>query len=527
MQRWSSSANPLIIELVTGVHDALMSAAAVCRDALALVDGEHEFSFGELYERSCGFAAAYESRGVSPGDRVVLLQRKSVDSVAALYGCWIAGAIAVPTHVALRERQLRHIVSHCGAKLVVASGREHAMVEDVASSGDFPPFLDPQTVGHASDSDGRPQDGASGAAILYTSGSTGLPKGILLSHQNLIAGARIVSSYLTITPEDRLLSVLPFHFDYGLNQLLTTVQQRATLVLCRSTFAGSVVRALSTHRITGLAGVPPLWVQLMAPGSPLRTEGANACPDLRYITNSGGAFPVPLLRQYREALPDVDVYLMYGLSEAFRSSYLPPEELDEKPTAMGRAVPETELLVLDEDSQRCPDGVVGELVHRGPTVAMGYWNDPAATASTFRSDPDDMSAPPVVYSGDLVRREPDGTLFYVGRRDQRMKCFGHRVNPEEVEHALASMVREVVVGGVSDEVAGTRVVAHIVLREGVDEDGVWKFCRAELPPYMQPIRIEVHSSLPRTGSGKVARKAVLAGAASVSSPPISSPKRQP
>ncbi len=482
---------------------ALEEAAREAGDSIALIEGARRVDFGELLALAEGACARLNQAGIQAGDRVMLRMRKSVDVVVWLYGAWMAGAIVVPTSVDLRRAQLEHLLTNSGAGVVVAGARER---EELPTGV---PVLDPEVAPSTATGKRAALTENAPAAILYTSGSTGLPKGILLSHGNLTAGARIVSNYLEITDRDRLLSVLPFHFDYGLNQLLTTVRQRATLVLQRSTQPAAILRTLQTEAITGLAGVPPLWVQLMGAGSPL-AKAALELPALRYLTNSGGAFPIPLIRRYREALPDVSIVLMYGLSEAFRSTYLPPGELDAKPGAMGRAIPETELAVLDPDGRPCAPGEPGELVHRGPTVALGYWEDPEATARVFRPVPG-YPGERRVFSGDTVRQEPDGTFYYVGRTDQRLKCFGNRVSPEEVESAIAPVVSEVVVGGVPDEVAGQRVVAHVVLAEGVDEDAVWEHCRDVLPRYMQPARLVVHEHFPRTSSGKLARAQVLAG----------------
>jgi acyl-CoA synthetase (AMP-forming)/AMP-acid ligase II len=342
------------------------------------------------------------------------------------------------------------------------------------------------------------------AAILYTSGSTGRPKGILVSHANLIAGTRIVAGYLDIRPDERILSVLPFSFDYGLNQLLTAVHCGCTLVLQRSNFPPDVLRTLTQQRITALAGVPPFWIQLMR-GTPSHLD----LPHLRYITNSGGTMPVELVQRYREKLPHVRIHLMYGLSEAFRSTTLPPEELEHRPDSIGKAIPENEVLVLDAsdaDSER------GELVHRGPTVALGYWNDPEASARVFRSDPEDpRSGRTVVYSGDMVRRDPDGFLYFVARRDQLIKCYGYRVSPDEVEELIhgSTLVAEVAVHGRPDAVSGAAIVAHVIPVDPTAfvTGALLEYCRARMPAYMVPKFVEVHDDLPRTSSGKIDRGA--------------------
>ena len=476
----------------------------------AVVDGQRSVSREELAAHVRGVASRLREAGAGPGDRVAIFLEKSLESVVAQWAAWTAGAIAVPIHESLRSRQVEHILRDSEAALLVSTARKLSRLDEAARGvcRTFDLTLDPGMEDALPDGPA----GSDGAAILYTSGSTGRPKGILLSHDNLLAGTRIVASYLGIRAEDRLLSVLPFSFDYGLNQLTTAAGAGATLVLQRSHFPGDICRTLSEQAITGMAAVPPLWIQLMQPGSPLLEADL---PALRYITNSGGVFPVEVLRRYREHLPHVQVFLMYGLSEAFRSSYLPPEEVDRRPTSMGRAIPETTLYVVDDEGRECEPGVPGELVHAGPTVALGYWRNPEATAAVFRPDPVDPGATqPVVYSGDLVQWDEDGFLTFVGRRDQMLKCSGFRVSPEEVEEIVqrSELTREVVAAGEPDPVAGTVIVLHVVpvSAEAFQEDALRDFCRREMPSYMIPKRIEVHESLPRTSSGKLDRKS-LAG----------------
>lgn len=492
-----------------GVDADLARACARAPSAVALVEGggsaRQALTFAELDERASRVAGHLRELGVRPGDRVLLFARKSLATVAALYGAWRAGAVVVPASPEARARQLDHLIAHSDATLAIVEPALVARLDrplepvrtvDVAILGEGAPRLDRE-------------ERTALAALLYTSGSTGLPKGIVITHENLLAGARIVSRYLEIEPNDRLLSVLPFHFDYGLNQLLTTVRQGATLVLQKSTHPGHVISALHEHAITGLGGVPPLWAQLFADGSPLLREPPAS---LRYLTNSGGAFPVELLRRARTALPRTYVFLMYGLSEAFRSTYLPPDQLDRRPTSMGRAIPETEILVLRDDGTRCDVDEPGELVHRGPTVAAGYWKDPETTARVFRPDPDDPTRT-VVHSGDQVRHDAEGFLFFVGRRDQRLKSYGHRVSPEEVERALqdSPLVALAVVGGEPDEVAGDAIVAHVVPSgPDVTVDAIAAFARETMPRYLQPKRVVLHERFPLTSSGKVDRKQVLA-----------------
>ncbi len=344
------------------------------------------------------------------------------------------------------------------------------------------------------------------AAILYTSGSTGKPKGVMLSHANVMAGSTIVSTYLEIGERERILAVLPFSFDAGMNQLMTAFQQGATIVLIKFVFAKEIIDALLSERITGLAGVPTVW-SLLSNGGILK----HKLPDLRYITNTGGAMPQAVLKVLREALPTTRIFLMYGLTEAFRSTYLPPEELDRRPTSMGKAIPDTEILVLNEQGGRCQPGEVGELVHRGPTVSMGYWGNPEATDRVLKPNPllpaELGNCEKVCYSGDLVKMDDDGFLYYVGRRDTMIKSSGYRISPTEVEEVLfqTGKIRQAAVIGIPDEMLGQTIKAFIVAKDGdqLDCDAIQDFCVEKMPRHMVPKQFEVLTELPKTSSGKV------------------------
>jgi acyl-CoA synthetase (AMP-forming)/AMP-acid ligase II len=330
----------------------------------------------------------------------------------------------------------------------------------------------------------------------------------MLSHANLVAGSRIVSTYLEIGESERILSVLPFSFDYGLNQLLTSIEHGATLVLLSFRFPDEVVQAILKERVTGLAGVPPFWSVFTQPRSSVYRQ---SLPTLRYITNSGGAVPTKLHEALRRALPTSDIYLMYGLTEAFRSTYLPPGEIDRRQGSMGKAIPDTEIYVVNDRGEPCKPGEIGELVHRGPTVSLGYWNQPESTAAVLRPDP--LALPEVgpselvCYSGDLVSIDEDGYLYFVGRRDATIKCSGFRISPTEIEEVLVSSgrIREAAAVGIPDDLMGQAVVAIVVPHDGerVDRNDLIGFCSEKMPRYMVPKRIEIVSSLPKTAHGKI------------------------
>jgi acyl-CoA synthetase (AMP-forming)/AMP-acid ligase II len=325
----------------------------------------------------------------------------------------------------------------------------------------------------------------------------------MISHTNLLAGSRIVGTYLGLREDERILSVLPFGFDYGLNQLVTSVEKGATVVILSFRFGDEIVRAMEKERITGLAGVPTLWALLTqaAPSLP-----NTRLPHLRYLTNSGGAVPLATLRRIRDLLPHARFFLMYGLTEAFRSTYLPPEEIDRRPGSIGKAIPETELHVVDDNGEPCRSGETGTLVHRGPTVALGYWNRPEETARVFRKDG--------VWSGDLVRRDEAGYFHFVGRDDAMIKSSGYRISPSEVEEVLMStgLLAAVAAIGVPDAVAGERVHAVAVAAAGAtrDPEKVLARCAAELPAHMVPREIEYVDELPLSTNGKVDYKRLRA-----------------
>lgn len=503
----------------------LRASARRLPDKEALVHGEERLTYKEVAGRAGGLAAGLKSAGLQRGDRVGIYFDASVAQVVSIFGVSKAGGVFVPINGQLFPEQVAHIAKDCGMKALVTSKAKLASLTEVLKNIPSLEFLvaageggspavglpvhtfeelrgpaaeEPPDVGIEKDL----------AAILYTSGSTGKPKGVMLSHANLMAGSSIVSSYLGITGAERILAVLPFSFDAGLNQLMTAFQQGATLVLMTFVFAMEIVQTMLKERITALAGVPTVWSMLAHPASTLER---HAFPHLRYITNTGGAMPQSVLAALRKALPTTKIFLMYGLTEAFRSTYLPPEELDRRPTSMGKAIPDTEILVIDDQGRRCRPGEVGELVHRGPTVSLGYWGQPELTARVLKPHPFPPSGlgegEKVCYSGDLVRMDDEGFLYFVGRRDNLIKSSGFRVSPTEVEEVLfqSGKVREAAVIGIPDEVLGQAIKAFVAPQsaEPLDPALLLDFCAAKMPRYMVPKSVDVLDALPKTPTGKI------------------------
>ncbi len=492
----------------------------------ALVHKEQRLTYAEVGRCTSGLATGLRSKGINRGDRVGIYMDASIPQVLSIFGVSEAEGVYVPISALLHADQVAHIARDCGMKALITTPAKLASLAEalpqmsslefliVTTEGEVPESTLPVFQFEALCQTEPPQSWSSKsiekdlAAILYTSGSTGKPKGVMLSHANVVAGSRIVSTYLGISEAERILAVLPFSFDAGMNQLMTAFEKGGTLILINFVFAREIVQTLIKERVSGLAGVPTLWSLLAQPNSGLDKQPLT---HLRYITNTGGAMPQAVLKVLRKTLPTTKVFLMYGLTEAFRSTYLPPEELDRRPTSMGKAIPDTEILVLNEQGQLCKPGEPGELVHRGPTVSLGYWNRPEDTARALRPNP---LLPPemgdcekVCYSGDLVKMDEDGFLYFIGRRDTMIKSSGFRISPTEVEEVLfqSGKLRGVAVIGIPDDVLGQTIKAFVVARDGeaLVPDALMTHCAEKMPRYMVPKTIEILSELPKTSSGKV------------------------
>ena len=518
------------ISLVSLISDLPAAAAGATPDAEALKAGSVSCSYGELERGVQRFASSLLGFGLAAQERVALYADKSIELVTAMFGSCRAGGVMVPVNPLLKAEQVGYILRDCNVAVLVTTEQRLAtlalvlpqchdlrLVVVLASDAAERPLANgimAQSY-RSFTSGGEPRRphrviDADLAAILYTSGSTGQPKGVVLSHRNMLAGAQSVAQYLDNRPSDRILAVLPLSFDYGLSQLTTAFLSGATAVLHNYLLANDALRVLARERITGLAAVPPLWLQLAALPWP-----AGIDEHLRYFTNSGGAMPTATLTALRERVPAAKPFLMYGLTEAFRSTYLPPDEIDRRPTSIGKAIPNAEILVLREDGTPCADHEPGELVHRGALVSLGYWNDAARTAERFkplpRRSPGIVPPELAVFSGDTVRRDEEGFLYFVGRRDEMIKSSGYRISPTEIEEAAyrTGQVAEVAAMGIEHPTLGQAVVlvALPAAGRGPDTDALLAACREFLPGFMMPTRIDwLDRELPRNANGKIDRK---------------------
>lgn len=481
----------------------LHRAAHDAPDRVALVHGTSQISFGELWARVDRIASGLHRSGIGRLARVAVYQEKSIGMVAILLGIMRAGLVAVPVNPKLKPAQVAHIVNDSEASLMVttpfkastlaAHMPQHcALLTDLdeLEATDVPPPI------HTMDVDP--------AVIFYTSGSTGQPKGVVASHRNLVAGARSVNAYLGTTAEDVILAALPLSFDAGFSQITTALDAQACVVLHEFLRATELVKTCAAHGVTSLTAVPPLWHQIADASWPKEFRSR-----LQIFANTGGHMPAPLLSRLRTLFPNAKPFLMYGLTEAFRSTYLDPSEVDRRPGSIGKAIPNAEVVVLRQDGGECDVDEPGELVHRGVHVCLGYWRDPARTQAKFRpwSAFPGAVTQPEVWSGDIVRRDAAGFLYFIGRRDEQIKTSGYRVSPNEVEQIVLAHagVAEVVAFGVADPVLGERVVV-VITAAGPIADLSGHLSRM-MPSYMIP-EVVVGGVLPRNANGKLDRPAI-------------------
>ena len=509
------------------VHQLVATQAADGGDRPALTFKDVTLSYTELDERIRLTGTAFRALGLAAGDRVAIYLDKRVETVVSIFAASAGAGVFVPVNPLLRPRQVSHILQDCDVRILVTTAERleslkaelgdcKALDQVVLVGGGaaepfgtvtVTPWDDALSAGAADVVAPAPERiDTDVAAILYTSGSTGAPKGVVLSHRNMIAGAESVASYLRNSADDVILSVLPLSFDAGLSQLTTGFVSGAHVVLLNYLLPADVVKLCAQHGVTGLTCVPPLWIQIAAQKWP-----AEVAQKLRYFANTGGRMPRSTLEKLRAIFTEASPYLMYGLTEAFRSTYLDPVEVDRRPDSIGKAIPNAEILVVRPDGSICDAGEEGELVHRGALVSLGYWNDPEKTAARFKPAPGrdgEITVPELaVFSGDTVIRDDEGFLYFVGRKDDMIKTSGYRVSPTEVEEVAyeTGLVHDAVALGISDDRLGQRIVLAVALVDDTDEAAVLAAMKSVLPPYMVPAELVVRDRLPRSPNGKFDR----------------------
>jgi len=503
----------------TSLHHLIEDRARSHPDSPALTFKHETISYGALWEQVSGVAAGYVELGVAREERIAVFLDKRIETVAAIYGTSAAGAAVVPVNPLLRPVQVGHILRDCEVRVLVTSAERLELMRDELAS--CPTIKHVVVVGariEVEEPDAHyrvheweavrestytvPRPNVSDrdlAVIIYTSGSTGKPKGVMLSHGNAVATS--IQPYLGNTADDVILVALPLSFDAGFCQLTLAFAAGAHAILMNYLFPGDVPRLCAKYGVTGITCVAPLWIQIVDQKWPDEAKAS-----LRYFATTGGRMPKTVLEKLREVFPSATPFLMYGMTEAFRSTYLDPAEVDRRPDSIGKAVPTAEVLVVRPDGSQCDPGEEGELVHRGgPHISLGYWNDRERTGERFRHC---GTTEPAVWSGDRAVTDEEGFIYFIGRRDWMIKTSGYRISPTEVEEVAyaTGLVRDAVALGVDDETLGQRV--RLVVAPAVpefDAEVLLKEMKSRLPLYMVPSSVVVLDTLPRNPNGKFDR----------------------
>ena len=506
--------------MLRSIPQFLCATAERLPDKIAIVGKTRSATFSQLLQEALATAECLREIGVEPGDRVGICMEKTLDQVSVILGVLFANAVVVPILPRLKQPNIRHIIENSE---MVALVTDSDRMNEVADFADIVKLI----IGHGDldlDWPNLPymrrfikprmsfdRISADNAAIIYSSGSTGRPKGILISHRNLADGTDIVTKYLGTSQDDRICCVLSFNFDYGLNQIWQTIRKGATLYLHNLVLPNDLFALLAAEKITALPVMPVIITKMFDRRLKLAT-GSYDFSSLRYVCSTGGRLSEDMLRDLKTTFSNARIYSMFGLTEAFRSTYLDPSKIDSHPTSIGKAIPDCQVLVLDENGEECAPNAVGELVHRGPTVTKGYWRDPENTAKVFRSHPR-FPGETLVFSGDKVRRDDEGYLYFVARGDEMIKTKGFRVSPTEVE---AEVVRHPeIVDAVAFAVANIEVGEDVacayttVTRQPLSEHILKQYLKTHLPSHMVPAYLIHFDSFPVTGNaGKLDRKVI-------------------
>ncbi|MEO8807001.1 MAG: AMP-binding protein [Burkholderiaceae bacterium] len=500
------------------LHQLFEKTARQTPDKVALMFEGSRLTYADVDRLSNQLAASLQQRGVRRGDRVASFLDNGVEAVVSLYAALKCGAVFMPVNPLTKRDKLAYLLNDSRASALIAHAAlqgefEAALSHNqsvhtcfVAGARSDQQAVDPRCLPYPTHSDGTLTNPAlidqDLAGIIYTSGSTGDAKGVMLTHLNMVSAARSISSYLELQPDDRIVCVLPLAFDYGLYQVLMAFLVGATVVLERSfSFPVKVLQTMVREQVTVFPGVPTVFSLLMN----LKTLRDHPLEHLRKITNTAAALSEEHIRQLRNLFPQAQLYSMYGLTECKRVTYLPPEQLDIRPTSVGRGMPNEEVWLVDEAGQRLPDGSTGELVIRGSNVMRGYWGKPEETAKRLKPGP--IAGEMVLHSGDIFRTDSEGWLYFVARKDDIIKSRGEKVSPREVENVLYGMpgILEAAVVGVPDPVLGEAVKAFVTLKAGVElsEREVIRYCLSKLENFMAPKHVAFVAELPKTDTGKI------------------------
>lgn len=512
------------------LQDYLIHSARQLGTKTALVCGIHRITYDQLEARSNALAQHLVAAGVARGNRVMIFADNTVETVISFWAVLKANAVVCLVNPLTKPDKLNYLLDDSRPTAMITEARLYATFSEPVRhcatlrrtiiSGAIE-GVDLTAIPHAVRWNTAVPDQRSAppartcididlASIMYTSGSTGEPKGVMLTHRNMLTACRSIVSYLKLRENEVILNVLPLAFDYGLYQMIMSVCVGACLILERSfAFPAQILQRIAEEKVTGFPGVPTIFARLLE----FDTLKGYDLSSIRFVTNTGAALPVKHLLLLQDIFSGARIYSMYGLTECKRCTFLPPEDLERKPSSVGIAIPNTEMWIVDENDERVGPDVIGQLVIRGATVMAGYWRKPDATARKLRPGP--LPGEQVLYTGDYCRMDDEGYLYFVSRSDEIIKSRGEKVAPKEVESVLMDIpgVREAAVIGVPDELLGEAVKAFVVVQQGTtfDEKQLQIECRKRLEAFMVPKHIVMVSGLPRTDTGKVNKRDLVAG----------------
>lgn len=498
------------------VSDFLLHSVRKYPDKTALHSGKASFTYRQLYRSACNLAGFFAAGGLKRGDRVIICLENSPEAIISIFGTLLAGGVFSVVNQTIKAAKFQYIMQNCSPAFIVTDGSKIDMLAGLQRELSLPPILTVDGPSPLSTDfrevirgDRRPPElrliDLDLAAIIYTSGSTGDPKGVTLTHRNMVTAAKSITTYLENVTSDIVLSVLPLSFDYGLYQVLMTFLFSGTLVLERKFgYPYQLVKLIQSKGVTGFPCVPTMLAIL------LQMEGLTGeeMKSVRYVSNTGAALPPAYIPRLKKTFPNAEIYSMYGLTECKRVSYLPPDWLERKPESVGVPMPNTEVYVVDDQGNIKETNGVGQLVVRGSNVMQGYWNDPEATGGVLK--PGRFPWEKVLYTGDLFRIDEEGFLYFVGRMDDIIKVRGERVSPKEIENVLYRLedVVETRVTPVPDEILGNAIKAEVVLRKdcGLTVDAIMHYCRENLEDLMVPKYVDLVDSLPKSEAGKILKR---------------------
>ena len=519
---------------------------------IALKDQESKLTYTDLALKVVSLGSYFLSEKIASHQRIAIFLEKRFEFVISCFAASCSGNMFIPINPILKQDQVFHILQDSDSKVLITSIQRiepllsslnkllnlskiiltDSTAEDItrltlAHKDIFEKIS--LSSWHETEHNSLtthlellnpefslvPQIDIDAVSIFYTSGSTGKPKGVVLSHRNMIFGAKNVASYLNNAHDDIILAALPLSFDAGFSQITTAFHVGATVILLNYILPNDILSTVIKEKVTGLTAVPPLWIQISNLNWP-----ESVTDHLKYFANTGGKMPAEILKRLRSAFPKTKPYLMYGLTESFRSTYLPPEEIDRRPHSIGKAIPNAEILVLKSDGSHCKPREPGELVHRGALVGLGYWNDPEKTAERYKIMPSNASSRPsqimipeiVVYSGDIVEMDEDGFLYFIGRNDEMIKTTGYRVSPMEVEEIIynSGLVEEAAAFSIPHPKLEQAIIVIAKTFSAPSDEihyKIFQYCKEKMPSYMIPNELKLTSApLPRNQNGKIDRK---------------------